>query len=58
MMSRTPAQIMGLNKGLLQPGFDGDVVLVAPDEEYTVNPDGFAAKATTRRMRACAWPEG
>ena len=31
--ARTPAQIMGLNKGLLQPGFDGDVVLVAPEEE-------------------------
>ena len=45
MMSRTPAQIMGLNKGLLQPGFDGDVVLVAPDEEYTVNPDEFAGKS-------------
>ena len=45
MMSRTPALIMGLNKGLLQPGFDGDVVLVAPDEEYTVNPDEFAGKS-------------
>ena len=32
-------------KRLLQPGFDGDVVLVAPDEEYTVNPDEFAGKS-------------
>ena len=45
MLSRTPAQIMGLNKGLLQPGFDGDVVLAALEEEYTVNPDEFAGKS-------------
>lgn len=45
MMSKTPASILGLNKGLLEPGFDGDVVLVAPQEEYLVNPDDFAGKS-------------
>lgn len=28
MMSQAPAQLLGMNKGLLRPGFDGDLALV------------------------------
>ncbi len=45
MMSRGPAQIMGLNKGLVEEGFDGDVVLVDLGEPYTVHRDDFAGKS-------------
>jgi dihydroorotase len=45
MMSRGPAEILGLNKGLLQPGFDGDVVLVDLEQPYTVHKEDFAGKS-------------
>ena len=37
LMSCNPAKLLKMNKGLLQPGFDGDVVLVDPGESYTVD---------------------
>ena len=45
MMSKGPAEILGLNKGLLAEGYDGDVVLVDLDNPYVVNKDEFAGKS-------------
>ena len=45
MMSTGPASIMGLNKGKIETGFDGDITLVDLAESYTVNPDDFAGKS-------------
>ncbi len=45
MMSSGPANIMGLNKGKIEQGFDGDITLVDLNETYVVNPDDFAGKS-------------
>ena len=45
MMSKGPAEILGLNKGLLAEGYDGDVVLVDLEHPYVVNKDEFAGKS-------------
>jgi dihydroorotase len=44
LMSRTPARILGLNKGCVAPGYDGDLVLVDLHTPWTVDPDAFASK--------------
>lgn len=44
MMSFTPAGIMGLHKGRLLPGWDGDVVLVDTEKTYKIDPEEFASK--------------
>jgi dihydroorotase len=43
-MSKRPAEIMGLNKGQISIGFDGDLVLVDLDEEYVINSKDFVSK--------------
>lgn len=45
MMSRRPAEILGLHRGLLEPGMDGDVVLADVQHPYVVDPDKFAGKS-------------
>ncbi len=45
LMSKGPAEILGLNKGLLAPGYDGDVVLVDLAHPYTVHKEEFAGKS-------------
>lgn len=46
MMSRGPARIMGLEqKGMIDKGMDGDLVLVNPDEAFTVHAADFAGKS-------------
>lgn len=44
LMSANPARILGLNKGLLQAGYDADLTLVDPDEKWTVNSELFYSK--------------
>lgn len=44
LMSANPARILGLNKGILKPGFDADLTLVDPDEEWTVDSSVFYSK--------------
>jgi dihydroorotase len=39
LMSANPASILGLDRGLLRPGWDADLVLVDPDETLRVSPD-------------------
>ena len=43
LMSKRPAELMGLNKGQIKIGFDGDLVLLKL-EEFTVDSEKFASK--------------
>ena len=45
MMSCNPAKLLKMNKGLLQEGFDGDVVLVDVGEQYTVDKNKLHSKS-------------
>ena len=45
LMSEGPAQIMGLAKGRLEPGYDADFVLVDLDTPYIVNKDALHSKS-------------
>ena len=44
LMSRNPARILGLNKGCIAPGYDGDLVLVDLHTPWTVDASAFASK--------------
>ncbi len=44
IMSKRPAEIMGLNKGQVTIGYDADFVLVDLDKEYTINSNEFQSK--------------
>lgn len=52
LMSRGPAEILGLNKGLIAEGYDGDVVLVELGEPYTVRGRILRARAKTPHTTA------
>lgn len=47
LMSTRPAEILGLAKGQLEPGFDADFVLVDLDTPYTVEKRNCTPRATT-----------
>lgn len=44
LMSANPARILHLNKGLLKAGFDSDLTLVNPDENWIVDSKQFFSK--------------
>ena len=44
LMSAKPARILGLQKGVIKPGFDADLTLIDPDEEWTVDTEHFYSK--------------
>ncbi|MCY6369684.1 dihydroorotase [Clostridium ganghwense] len=44
IMSKRPAEIMGLNKGQITVGYDADFALVDLDKEYTINSEEFESK--------------
>lgn len=44
LMSKRPSEIMGLNKGRIDIGFDGDLVLVDIEKKYKVNANNFKSK--------------
>ena len=44
LMSANPARILGLTKGLLKAGYDADLTIFAPDEEWVVEPGMFYSK--------------
>jgi dihydroorotase len=45
LYSRKPAEILGARKGVLEPGMDGDVVVVELGRERAIDPSEFASKA-------------
>ena len=44
IMSENPSKILGLNKGLIKEGYDGDIVLVETDTEYEIDSSEFVSK--------------
>ncbi|SCG82506.1 dihydroorotase, multifunctional complex type [Proteiniborus sp. DW1] len=44
LMSNNPAKLMGLNKGQIKEGFDGDLILVDIERMYEINSYEFASK--------------
>ena len=43
-MSAKPAKILGLKKGLLKDGYDADLTILDPDEEWIVDSSKFYSK--------------
>lgn len=43
-MSKRPAEILGFNKGKIDIGYDGDLVLVDINKNYTIDSDEFVSK--------------
>lgn len=43
-MSLNPSRILGLSKGELTPGYDGDIVLIEKDETYTVTENSLVSR--------------
>ncbi len=44
MMSKNPAELLGINKGEIKPGTEADLVLADLDKEITVDSSEFASK--------------
>lgn len=44
LMSANPARILGLTKGLFKSGYDADLTVFDPDEEWVVEPGMFYSK--------------
>jgi dihydroorotase len=45
-MSSAPARIVGLsNKGTIKEGYDADITVIDPDQEWTVTIEGFVSKS-------------
>lgn len=44
LMSKNPAKLMMMNKGKIEEGYDGDVVLVGLNAKWTVDPEKFLSK--------------
>ena len=44
LMSASPARLLGLHKGLLKAGYDADLTIVDPDEEWIVDSTQFYSK--------------
>lgn len=44
LMSRIPGNLMGVNKGKIKKGYDGDIVLLDLDKEIAIDGDNFISK--------------
>jgi len=44
-MAFNPSRILGINKGTLKSGSDADIIVVAPDKEWTVAKEGLLSKS-------------
>jgi len=55
-MSCAPARIMGLKTGSLRVGTPADIVLLAPEEVWTVEPDKFASRSRNTPIAGWSLP--
>ncbi len=44
LMSRVPGDLMGVNKGKIKRGYDGDIVLINLDKEIIIDGENFVSK--------------
>lgn len=44
LMSANPGRILGLQKGLLKAGYDADITILDPEEDWTVEAEKFYSK--------------
>ncbi len=44
IMSRNPSNILGVKKGQIKIGYDGDLVIANLDTEYSISPETFISK--------------
>lgn len=49
-----PAEVLGIQKGTLQPGADADITLIDPDVEWTIDSAAFLSKS--RNTPFHGWP--
>jgi dihydroorotase len=40
-----PAELLGIDKGTLRPGADGDVTIIDPEARWTIDPENFRSKS-------------
>lgn len=52
-MTDQPARIIGVDKGNLFVGADGDVTIFDPDEEWTIDPERFASMGRNTPFGGC-----
>ncbi|WP_238881290.1 dihydroorotase [Clostridium sp. YIM B02551] len=45
LMSANPGELLGINKGRISPGYDGDLVLVDLNSKNKINSNNFASKS-------------
>lgn len=45
VMSKNPAKILGMNKGIISPGMDGDLVILDLEKKIKVNSEEFHSKS-------------
>lgn len=50
LMSETPAKLLKVNAGKFVPGYDANLVLVDPEEEWIVAPERFMSKGKSTPM--------
>lgn len=61
LMSGNPARILELKKGLLKPGYDADLTLIDPDEEWIVDSKLFYSKGKAtpfEKLKLCGKVHG
>ncbi len=44
LMSAAPGRLMGINKGKIKAGYDGDIVLLDLDKEFRIDKNDFISK--------------
>ena len=56
LMSANPARLLRINAGRLKVGYNADLVLVNPDEDWIVNSENFASKGKSTPLEGKQLP--
>jgi dihydroorotase len=54
IMSERPAKLLGIKKGLIEPGYAGDIVLVDENRCEAIDPDKFVSKGKNSPFKGMA----